>query len=56
MNTLTNQYNDAMRYGVHIRTVREGDYRFDYVVYEGKVLAMTKHNGAVTEIKTVTNK
>lgn len=53
MTTLNDQYNDAMRYGVHIRTVREGGYRFDYVIHQRKVLAMTKHNGEVIEIKTV---
>ncbi|MNL69170.1 hypothetical protein D3C87_1939940 [compost metagenome] len=51
--TLQEQYNDAMRYGIHLKTVREGDYRFDYVLYQSKVVSLTKHNGEVKEIKTV---
>lgn len=53
MSTLNEQYSNAMRYGIHIKTLRESNYRFDYVIYQGKVIRLTKHNGEVTEIKTV---
>ena len=51
--SMQEQYNDAMNYGILINTVREGEYRFDYVVYQNKVMAFTKHNGEVKEIKIV---